>query len=499
MFRRFCTRLVGSGGGAVLMLGTAFSPALAHVYAQVPAAATVFDQARAAARNLHGDLSPVVLLRIAFDEEMGARLAAQVDVDAAFAAAGDPLPAGPRPSGIAQAGPDFAFRWLADEWVEHEGILLTLRLSGRDHALALARRARSPHGALYDQIISYRADRLPATIRFEARADSPIPAARIITLAMECRAADGTFPYDAAASALDKAAEGDWRIPLARLGLSAVPAETDPQAIRSAATFLLVGNRTLPQLSQEFEDAASDLLVRLNQLARARRTPRLAASAVRLMNVLGQLDPDRAQRIKAEMPWASEPTVPSASGPGQPVAVSSLNGDFSSKIATADPEETLNAALGLPDPSRRFAILVRFGLAIAETRPDLAREAADALPELRPAEIGDSMRPAANLAVVMYRKLADRTNALALINECLDAAAVQAEAAESDLANSAPSALAYRESGWLRTAATEPWVSTYGIAAEIEPGRAMASAAAAAPLYAPLALSQVARTLSEKQ
>src|SRR6185437_8642370 len=125
------------------------------------------------------------------------------------------------------------------------------------------------------------------------------------------------------------------------------------------------------------------------------------------------------------------------------------------------------SALGLPDASRRFAILVQTALALAGTNPDLARRAADGLPALAPSDFGDS----------------------------LDAAALQAAAAETSLTGAEPQVRAARELRWLRPI-PEPWVAVYGSAARIEPPTAIAGAAHVPLLYTPLVLSQIAKAVA---
>ena len=456
--------------------------------------ALIFARARGVAQRVERELVPVVLLRIAFDEEPTEPVAAQTDAAAAFDAAGDLLPAGPRPDGIVESDPALGFRWSADVWVETEAILLTTRRSGRERALAMARRARSPHGNLYDQILLYRTGRLPTELRTHAKVEDPAPASQLLPLAKECVAADGTFPFRAAAGMLNGASvESTWRAPLLRLGALAAPREADPASLAAIATFFAVGHRTMPQLDQTLADAASALLENLNRLpADRQQAPRFASGAARVLSVLSQLDPARAQRLKVAMPWAGGfPQSPSAAAP-RPVPVPASP---AAAAAIADPAGSVESALGLPDASRRFAILVQTALALAGTNPDLARRAADGLPALAPSDFGDSLAPAARLAVVMFQNLGDRDNALALMGECLDAAALQAAAAETSLTGAEPQVRAARELRWLRPI-PEPWVAVYGSAARIEPPTAIAGAAHVPLPYTPLVLSQIAKAVA---
>lgn len=291
-------------------------------------------------------------------------------------------------------------------------------------ALELARTADVPRAKMYDFIL--------------ARAAGHWPVARGLDLVQECVQADGSYPYGGALR-LAQAAKDD---PITQRALlrgiyAAATHDTDIISFGLDGGFeaLTNGHEMAPDLDANLETALNAMVTRIGKDPQHLN----AVSGSRLLALLRQVAPDRAAELEAAYPALVEV-------PKRPSRYYNVNADGSAHVsytepadervqdmAEKDPAGALKLASDQQDTAMRFRALAKVALALAITKPEVARQAAAQAAPLIEDDAFLNQVPVALAAVRLahaWEKLGERASARALMLRLLDVTDSQAAAFE---------------------------------------------------------------------
>lgn len=248
----------------------------------------LFRQARASIQNLPTSVQPRLLSDVARDEMRQWPDQGLDDMEQAFR--------------LALALPN-------DQMAEKQEIERSaiFELSLRDkpgQARLLARQADVPKAPLYDVLIEL-AGRMrydPSTPAQSVNQAAQQLAANVMDLVQECERSDHSFPYHGAAIAVRDETDPLDRLDLTRAAYTWAGNETDPSQIEAAAFFLPIGHREVPEMDGVLADVLSTLIPRLASTALSGPLQSSAGLGNRLMRLLLQVDPARAESLAAQFP-----------------------------------------------------------------------------------------------------------------------------------------------------------------------------------------------------
>ncbi|HET9785369.1 MAG TPA: hypothetical protein VFP94_10500, partial [Terriglobales bacterium] len=235
-----------------------------------------------------------------------------------------------------------------------------------DAALELARTADVPRAKMYDFIL--------------ARAAGHWSAQRGLELVRECVQADGTFPYSGAIR-LAKAAQDDaiTQRQLIRSVYAAADSQTDMIAFGLNGGFeaLTQGHEMAPDLDGELETSLISIITRTGKDPQHIN----AVLVSRLLSLLQQIAPDRAAELKVTYPeLVAVPPRPhryySMDANGKEQGGFTEPADMQVEdMVEKDPAGAYKLAASQQDAAMHFRALATVALALAVSKPDLARQA----------------------------------------------------------------------------------------------------------------------------
>jgi hypothetical protein len=294
-----------------------------------------------------------------------------------------------------------------------------------DDALELARTADVPRAKMYDFIL--------------ARGVAHWPVQRGLELVHECVQADGSYPYSGAIR-LAQAAKDD---PITQRALlrgiyQAAANQTDVISFGLTGGFeaLTQGHALAPDLDGELETALTALITRVGkdpQHVNARSTSGL-------LGLLQSIAPDRAAELKASYPELvvvpKRPELYDTQGEnGEWKRSLTEPADWQAEeMAAKDPDGALKFAAGQQDVPTRFRALAAVALALADSKPAEARQAAAQAQALIRDDQQLNNLEMAHAAVKLgkaWSKLGDQSSARAFVIRLLDYADQRAASFDS--------------------------------------------------------------------
>ncbi|MGH9487206.1 MAG: hypothetical protein ACRD04_06395 [Terriglobales bacterium] len=478
-------------GLIALLASAACAAGVAPASAQAPAAspvtaASVFGEARAAASELPPLLATRELEYIAGDELLAEPKLALPDFRQLYQA----VQLWPTQTDTA---PERAGTDLRSD-VEDDAIEVFARQGRFDQALSWAANYSSgspgdggtPVSWVYDVII----------IDMLRRGDF----GQVDEALRQCVSGGNCFPFHGAATALDAAKLPEpERFAIATEGVQAAAGATAFIPMRDSATFLAAVHSAFPGMDSEVGDAIASLLHNLKVNAGQHRDLQPGDSRVgsELLAILSDIDPEYAEELRAQYPAASTARQPPrivlyASPTGKIVGAGGPDAAIAlSQLAARDPAGAISGALGFHDKGMRFGALANVALALAASRPELARQTAADAYALLDKDMAMAATGATGKLAQAYAKLGDPARSAEVAGLALQAADTHAQQAESqyDLSTLAGQAAAERGPSLPSALLT----FTYRLVATVQPGLALAAARACeCPVMKALVLAKIA-------
>lgn len=330
------------------------------------------------------------------------------------------------------------------------------------------------------------------------------PAYDVLALARECQQLDGSYPFLGILIALNSYHNDDVdQRPLLLLSYNAAADETDPIALDSATGVLMAGHKLYPDLDPQLESAATEMLQHLQEgaqhvpatgsAARDARAAGLAseevAAGARVLDLLDQIDHNRAQELRMQFSLFSNPPHPRI------VRISDLTAQQRSD--NAGPETALSRIASMPtlsEPQKqaKFKAAMNLAISLARKNPRPAAVAADqALNLMDDALLAANYERVALLAARMHNDLHENAQAEALMQRCLDLAEASARSAEEAFDNAGADERGKLAADFQGPGAPE--IETFTFASLMDPELALRRAAqTSAAYFKPLFLLRVA-------
>jgi|SRR6185437_16008250 len=329
---------------------------------------------------------------------------------------------------------------------------------------------------------------------------------RAIEAIHACGMRDGSFPYDGViALANDRDLPQDFRSSVALDGLQAAGNAQAPIDINTAANFLRHLRAIETDLDPKIEDTGLALLSKVKNSTATDEPPQArAGDAALLVELIGEIDPNRAEELRAEFPGRLPESAPLRIETGSNgkigLHVGMSPGAQIADQAASDPAGALANAQGLQDAAERFRSLVGIAEATISSNPKTANNAASE------AEGGlrnnddlwvTSLVSAVKLSVVLDR-LGDHRTAEDLLERGLNHADSIASDAAERFASLTPAEQAQRFGSLALTNLT--LTSVFQSAANVNPTLALRHAREIrSPMLRAGVLAMVASSLASRQ
>lgn len=405
----------------------------------------LFRQARAAIQDLPAAVQPRLLLEVARDQLRQSPQQGIEGLDQAF---------------------DLALGLTASQATEKEQVerevVYEMALRGEaQHALELTRQADVPKAPLYDSLIELAGRREFATnpqVRNLRQAAQQL-AGQVMDLVQECERSDGAFPYRGALAALRRESDPLDRLDLTRAAYTWAGNESDPDQIQSASFFLAGAHHLVPELDGMLAGVLSAQLTRLAATTLAGPLQSQVGLGNRLMHLLLQVDPARAEELAAQFPNLGaaavhafnladvnlpagntaaqapltlqfRPGVAGFGGGRGRGGLSSAIPTFSTTVAVPAEPDTAPDTTVAGGRAQFLALLAR-AEASWRHQPGAALAWANQAAGLLDAALWQNETPAVVRLATVYRRLNDNGDSNRLLAECLRVADRQAAAADA--------------------------------------------------------------------
>lgn len=509
----------GGRGGGQRGRGSAAAPSIATL----DLVQDLYQQAKRAALAAPEVAAPEQMAAIAGDEMRLFPSEGLADFATAFA-----LARALRPP---QSGDDAAgqARLAIKAAVELRAIMELARRGPPDQALAFARLADVPRAPLYDQLIlAAGRHSMPGVAMLRggqgAKAGKPADAQEtddVFSLVQECKRS-GSYPYSGVGMYVRQPGIGGLeRTMLVQDGYQWAGNETDPAEINRSLALLQAGHRVEPGLDGVLAATLTALIQRLAQNPSNSAFASSRAAGGRLMALLTQVDPSRAQALAEQYPAAagtpaqaqrdaSDVVVLSADAMAgaagrfrivfAPGAAQDANLAASSNPAGGvfffkpSPPESSDAAGSEPGESgnaSQFRALLAQAESLQRHDPSQALALAGQAAGLLDDALWASQTPAAVALAMLESNLGNRGEADRLLARGLDQADRQAAAADTGFDDAAPAQQALMARGLESAQASV--LEVYSLAARLDFTAAAERAEAAQfRLLKPLVLARVA-------